>query len=308
MAHSSFFFEATDGKSIFVNKWISNDNPKGIIQLAHGMGEHSGRYAHFAEELNRNGYIVYANDHRGHGQTADSKEELGHFGDENGWEQTVSDMGHLSTIIKKDHVGLPLFLFGHSMGSFLARRYIQRFGDEIKGLILSGTGSDQGIVSTLGIQVAKLEVAIKGGRTRSVLMNELSFGQFNRKFKPTRTPYDWLSRDEEVVNQYILDPLCGEISTAAFFRDLLNGVKKLDQPDLLAQAPKSLPIYFFSGEEDPVGANTKGVYKTIDHYKKAGFKHIEYRFYQNGRHEMLNELNKEEVYQDIIEWLGRYNH
>lgn len=302
----SFTFSSVDGTAIYVNKWTTSKEPRAAVQIAHGMSEHSERYTDFASALTNAGYVVYANDHRGHGKTAGSKENLGYFADENGWELVVDDLYELTKIIKKEHPDLPVFLFGHSMGSFLSRRYIQKYGQELSGLILSGTGADRGLLSSIGIMIARLEIKNKGKKGRSKLLDWLSFGNFNSQFKPARTPFDWLSRDEKEVDKYIRDPYCGEVATAGFFYDLFTGIKQLDHFERIKQVPNDLPIFLFSGDKDPVGLNTKGVLKTYRNLKKAGVKDISYKFYRDGRHEMLNEINKDEVYQDIMDWLNAH--
>jgi alpha-beta hydrolase superfamily lysophospholipase len=306
MQTDSFSFTATDGNQIFVHKWIPEKEIKGIVQIAHGMSEHSARYASFASALVKEGYIVYANDHRGHGRTAGDRENLGYLADDNGWEQTIDDLYQLTQTIKDENPHVSVFLFGHSMGSFLSRRYIQKYGKEISGVILSGTGSDPGFLSTIGIWIAKREVKKKGKRARSELLNKLSFGSYNKAFKPNRTEFDWLSRDEQEVDKYIKDPYCGEVATAGFFYDMISGVKQLDKPERISQVPKDLPIFLFSGDQDPVGNNTKGVRTAYQNLKKAGIKDISYKLYKDGRHEMLNEINKEEVYRDVIQWLNNH--
>lgn len=299
----SFTFPSSDGVKIHVNKWMSGPKAKGIVQIAHGMAEHSGRYADFAAVLTEAGYHVYANDHRGLGKSAGSCEVLGHFADENGWELAVDDMYRLTKLIKDEVPNLPLFLFGHSMGSFLSRTYVQQHGEELAGLILSGTGAGRRVMSSLGILIAKIECRLRGKRARSVLMNTLSFGNFNKPFRPARTPFDWLSRDPQEVDKYVQDPLCGEVPTANFFCDLLTGIKQMDEAEGLARIPNELSIFLLSGDKDPVGQNGKGVRKTYQQFKQIGIKDVVLKLYPDGRHEMLNETNKEEVYRDILAWL-----
>ncbi|WP_044640483.1 alpha/beta hydrolase [Risungbinella massiliensis] len=306
MKPSFFTFQTTDHAKIYVHKWKSDSSPIGIVQIAHGMAEHSKRYHEFATKLVEAGYVVYANDHRGHGQTAGKEEELGYFAEENGWELVVDDLYQLTNIIKKEYPQIPFFLFGHSMGSFLSRRYIQKYGMELDGVILSGTGADQGILSWLGIQFANVERKIKGKRTKSNLLNRLVFGNFNRAFQPIRTEFDYLSRDEREVDKYIADPFCGYVPTTSFFYDLFSGVNQSDKPENLNQVPKNLPIFLFSGDQDPVGDNGRGVLKTYHHFQKAGIVDVSYKLYPGGRHEMLNESNREEVYQDVIAWLNKH--
>lgn len=305
MKPTSFHFSSIDGKPIFVNKWMPGEGVRGIVQIAHGMCEHSERYCDFAAALVDAGYAVYANDHRGHGKTAGALENLGYFADENGWELVVDDMYELTQISKKENPTLPIFLFGHSMGSFLSRRYIQKYGSEISGVILSGTGADPGLLSAIGIGIAKWEIKKKGRKARSALLTQLTFGNYNKQFRPQRTEHDWLSRDEKEVDKYIADPYCGAVVTAGFFHDMVTGIKLLDRPEQLGNVPKDLPILLFSGEKDPVGNNTKGVRKVFRNFQKAGIQDVSCKFYPDGRHEMLNEINKEEVYCDVMDWLNK---
>lgn len=300
----AFFYKSKDGARIFGNKWVPDDQEiKGIVQIAHGMAEHSGRYSGFAAELVNAGYGVYANDHRGHGKTAGSKENLGFFAKENGWETVVDDLKELTNLIRNKHAGQPVFLFGHSMGSFLSRRYIQKYGEELAGVILSGTGADPGLLGYVGIGIAKFEIMRKGKRAKSPLLDRLSFGSYNKQFRPTRTSFDWLSRSEEEVDKYMADPFCGGVSTTGFFHDMLTGLKNVERQQHMKKIPKDLPIFLISGDKDPVGGSTKGVLKTVKSFQNTGIKDVTYKFYRDARHEILNEMNKDEVYQDVINWL-----
>lgn len=308
MLKQSFRFRAGDGTAIFVFKWSPEklDKARGVVQIAHGMAEHARRYGDFAEALVRAGYIVYANDHRGHGKTAGSPENIGFFADKDGWELVVEDMHHLTGIIHEENPGRPVFLFGHSMGSLLARNYSFLYGKEIEGVILSGTAGDPGFMGTLGLVLAKWEMKRMGKRAKSPLLNRLTFAGYNKPFKPTRTEFDWLSRDQAEVDKYIEDPYCGGIFTANFFYDLLRGMKEINRWDNIIKTPKELPICLLSGDKDPVGGNTKGVMQVYRAYQKAGIRDLSYRFYQDGRHEILKELNREEVISDIIDWLNAH--
>jgi alpha-beta hydrolase superfamily lysophospholipase len=191
---TSFDETLTDGTVLFVHKWAPTQEPKGVVQIAHGMAEHSARYADFAATLANEGFIVYANDHRGHGKTAKEKEDVMYFADENGWELAVDDLHELTKVIKQENPDLPVFLFGHSMGSFLSRRYIQNYGEGLSGVILSGTGGDPGILGSIGVWVAKREIKKRGKKGKSKLLNKLSFGSYNKAFKPNRTEFDWLHK------------------------------------------------------------------------------------------------------------------
>ena len=308
MNSSKHKISTKDLSEIFVYKWHPEENSglKAVVQIAHGMAEHAGRYERFAKVLVDEGFAVYANDHRGHGKTAGSPEETGYFADNDGWSKVVEDMKELTNIIKQDYRELPVFIFGHSMGSFLLRSYIYRYGDMIQGAILSGTGGDPGILADLAILISKFEIKRVGKRGRTGLLHKLSFGSFNKQFKPGRTEFDWLSRDEEEVDKYIEDPYCGEIFTAGFYKDLMSGLKKINLATNISRTPKNLPIFLLSGDMDPVGKNGKGVIQVYNDFKNAGIKDIKYKLYKDGRHEMLNEINREDVFRDVITWINQH--
>lgn len=295
----------TFGEGIFTYRWLP-ENPEdivGVVQIAHGMAEHAGRYARFARFLTEAGFGVYANDHRGHGKTAGALENVGYFADTDGWHRVADDMHLLTLIIGRECPGVPVFLFGHSMGSFLSRTYIAAHGGDISGVILSATGGDPGLLGKIGLMIARWECRRKGRKAQSPLLTALSFGGFNKAFKPNRTDFDWLSRDAAEVDAYIADPYCGGIFTAGFFCDLLTGLQFINSPEGIRRIPKDLPVHFLSGTSDPVGKNTKGVRQVADAYKAAGISSVTTTFYDGGRHEMLNETNREEVFRDILEWL-----
>jgi alpha-beta hydrolase superfamily lysophospholipase len=306
MLHNNFTFRSDEGTEIYVNQWMPEEKAqvKGIVQIAHGMAETSDRYARFADRLTANGYIVYANDHRGHGKTAKTLEHVGYLAEKDGFHWLVEDVHKLSEIIKKSHPNLPLFLFGHSMGSFIAQRYITQYGNILKGVILSGSNGRQGIILNAALLLAKGEIRKNGRKARSEKLNSLIFGKYNKAFHPARTEFDWLSRDDAEVDKYINDPFCGGVFTAGFFYDFFTGLKEIEDKNKLKYIPKELPIYIFSGDKDPVGQNGKGIIKLYNTYQKLGIHDVAYKLYENGRHEMLNETNREEVMQDVIHWLN----
>lgn len=305
MEKNNLFFSSRSGINVYFNKWFDEKiRPKAVVQIAHGMAEHIDRYSDFAKTLTTEGFIVYGNDHRGHGKTAGYPENIGYFADENGWNLVVEDMHELTNIIRKENPDLPIFLFGHSMGSFLSRSYIQIYCKDVDGVILSGTGGDTGLLGYMGILLAKGEMRRKGKKNRSRRMDRLSFGSFNNSFKPNRTDFDWLSRNNNEVDKYVEDPYCGEIFTAGFFYDFLRGIKDLVKKRNIDKISKCLPIYLIAGEKDPVGKNGKAITETYNSYKKAGIKDVSYKIYEDARHEILNEINKYEVYEDIINWLN----
>lgn len=304
MINKNFTFKSGDDIEVYVYKWIPEDvEIKGVVQIAHGMAEHAGRYDRFAKHLTKNGYIVYSNDHRGHGKTAGFVENLGYLADEDGFEWLVKDIYKLSRIIKNENPCLPQFLFGHSMGSFAVQRYIMLHGNIIDGLILSGSNGKQGIILYIGLLIAKWESKKYGRKSHSVRLNNLIFGNYNRAFKPNRTEFDWLSRDIDEVDKYIDDPYCGTIFTAGFYYDFFKGLIEIENMKNIALVSKDIPIFIFSGDEDPVGKFGKGVIELYHRYKAHGVNDIKYKLYKDGRHEMLNEVNRNEVMDDVVEWL-----
>jgi len=307
MSEDGFTIETADKEKIFIYRWLPGmlKPLKCIVQISHGMAEHAGRYSDFAKYLNSLGIGVYANDHRGHGKTAEKIENIGYFADKGGWDLVVNDMFQLTERIINTHEGIPVFLFGHSMGSFLARDYISREKSGVRGVILSGTAGDPGLMGSIGILIAKLSCRFKGRRTADKLLDKLSFGSFNKNFEPARTKFDWLSRDEQKVDKYVEDEFCGGVFSSGFFLDLFLGIKKINSQKNIEAISSDLPVLFLSGEKDPVGAESRGVKKIIKEFQKTGLRDIEEKYYKNGRHEMLNELNREEVYKDISDWIEK---
>lgn len=307
MRKGHFIWEDAQGIKHYVYEWLPSEDVgfKGIVQIAHGMAETAARYVRLAQVLTENGYAVYANDHLGHGQTAGSLEALGKFGKDS-FHAMADTMGEITSQIRTryEESNLPLFMLGHSMGSFLTQyymgSYLERYPTHVQGILLSGSNGKEGPVLQVGIGIATLEAALRGDHFRSVLLTALSFGSFNTKFKPNRTPFDWLSRDEREVDAYINDPYCGSIFTSGYFRDFFKGLVEIHKFHHLARIRKEIPIYIFSGEEDPVGGQGKGVRSLIKTYEKLGIHDISYKLYPGGRHEMLNEINREEVMQDIV--------
>lgn len=303
MAGNTFSFTAPDGVEIFVYAWLPAGEIRAAIQIAHGMAEHAGRYARVAEALNAQGFAVYASDHRGHGQTASDEQDLGYFADQNGWNKVLGDLHQLSGVIKKRHPGVPFALFGHSMGSFLSQHFLSAFPGEVDAAVLSGSNGKAGALAAVGEVAAKLERARLGARGKSKLLQHMSFGAFNKQFAPTRTPYDWLSRDVAEVDTYIADPRCGFDVSTQLWIDLLGGMRLALTDKALGRIPKSLPIYIFSGAKDPVSNQGKGVEALAELYRKLGMEKLSFRRYDEGRHEMLNEINRDEVTADLIAFL-----
>lgn len=311
--YETFSFVSQDGFEITTHVWKpstgpspsprTTPTPKAVIQIAHGMAEHALRYREFAEFLNQAGYAVYANDHRGHGQSALSKDEQGWLGPERGFELLIEDMLTLTKLIRQKHPETPLFLFGHSMGSFATQRFIIDYPGQVDGVILSGSNGKQGLILSLGLLVAKIDGRIRGTRTKSNILNKLSFGTYNKHFAPNRTEYDWLTRDEQAVDKYATDPSCGEVFPIGFYVEFFETLRYIEDKANIAKIPHDLPILILSGSEDPVGNFGKGVAKLHERYKRCGVKDLELKLYEGARHELLNETNREEVMHDILSYL-----
>lgn len=308
MKCTEFYFKGAENIDIHVYKWEDEEvTPKGVVQIAHGMSETAQRYQYFAEKLTKDGYIVYINDHRGHGKTANTLDKVGYLADKDGFTCLVNDMNTLTNIIKEENKGLPLYLFGHSMGSFASQRYIMEYGQKIDGLILSGSNGKHGLKLNIVEKLINYEINKNGRWYRSKRIDNLIFGGNNRGFKPSRTEFDWLSRDEKEVDKYLEDPFCGVLFTCGFFYDFIKGLQEVENEENLKKVPLDLPIYIMSGDKDPVGKNGKGVLRLRDRYISLGVKDVSCKLYKGGRHEMLNEINKDEVIEDILTWLNEKN-
>ncbi len=292
---------------IYAKSWIPDDRTKVkvVFQIAHGMAEYIERYNGFANYLTENGFAVFANEHIGHGRSVKSDEDLGYFGESGGWDAFVEDARALTEIAKKEFPGVPIIIFGHSMGSFVMREYARRYGSDeaIKGFIFCGTsGKNPG--APAGILMASAIAKIKGSRYRSKLIDSIAFGSYNKKYDSVRTTFDWLTREEDIVDAYIASKYCGFLFTAAGYKDMFTILKTVSGPDWFASLNKDKPVLIISGAEDPVGSYGKGIQQVYDDIKSAGVKDASMKLYENCRHEILNELNREDIYKDIINWVN----
>jgi len=299
MPGSEFMARADDGQSLLARRWLPEGRVRAIVQIAHGLAEHSARYGRLAAALNAKGYGVYAADLRGHGPKA-AAADLGHFADEGGWSKVVGDLWTLNRRIASEQPGTPVVFLGHSLGSFLGRGFIAEHSDGLAGAALSGSSGKPPMIATLGRAIARAERLRLGKRGKSQVIFQMWFGDFNKRFKPARTAFDWLSRDENEVDAYVADPLCGFPFTTQLAIDVLDALPRVTSSASLAKIRKDFPIYVFSGERDPVGANIKGL---IADLKAAGFTRLTTRIYPGARHETLNETNRDEVTGDLIAWL-----
>ncbi|WP_169542936.1 alpha/beta hydrolase [Sneathiella aquimaris] len=296
---------SADGLSLHVHEWLPEGEAKAIVQIAHGMAEHGARYQRLAEFLNGAGYAVYANDHRGHGLTIPEGQVPGHMADKGGWRLAVDDLSLINEEIRRRHANKKVILMGHSMGSFMVQDYMARYGDTIAGAALSATNGPPGGLGKLAQLVSRIEKLRNGNEGHSTLLANMSFKAFNKAFAPNRTEFDWLSRDELEVDMYVEDPLCGFDCSIATWIGLLDALTRIGSDQAMSQMDKEMPIYVFSGTEDPVGEKTKGVERLLKAYQKNGFKNIEHRFYVGGRHEILNETNRDEVMKDLLTWIEK---
>lgn len=309
MAHfSEFTFPSSDGQhQIHCSQWLPDEGqPKAVVQIVHGISEYVGRYDHFARLLADHGYAVCGEDHLGHGRTGKQDSLFGFFARHDGWTLATADVRGLRQLMGEKFPGIPYFLLGHSMGSFLTRTYLCRYPGEVSGALLSGTGQEAGLLVGAGKFLANLIGLFKGYDSVSPLVHSLSLGAYNKQFAPNRTTADWISRDETVVDTYLADPFCQVIPTVGLYRDMLGGLQYIASRRALSQMDPDTPVYLYSGDQDPVGANGAGVKKVYGYFEKHGTKDLSMKLYENGRHEMHNELNREEVFADVLTWLEQH--
>ena len=299
----TFTFPSADGAhQIFAQEWRPEGEPRGVVQLVHGVAEHVGRYDGFARFLAGQGFLVCGEDHLGHGRTV-TDGQYGYFAPRDGWQLLVRDNQQLRRLVGSQHPGVPYFLLGHSMGSFLTRTYLIDYPGDVAGAILSGTGQEAAPLVAFGRGVSSLLCRLRGDRYVSPLVYQLSLGAYNQKFRPNRTSADWISRDEGAVDAYLADPLCTFRPTVGMFRDMMGGLQYIARRDNLSRMDPDTPVRFFSGDQDPVGSMGAGVRKVEAMFRAAGCREVSVRLYPGGRHEMLNEINRAQVWQDVLDWL-----
>lgn len=308
MYQDAIQFTAVDGHEIFTRIWKPSKNttsPRAVFHINHGMAEHSARYAPIAQKLVAEGIVVVAHDHRGHGYSVKNGEILGHYADKNGWQLLIKDLKQINEYIHSSFPDAPVVLFGHSMGSFIVQGYMVEHGNTVDGVILSGSAYH----TELTLAYAKLAAAIEkrriGAKGRSFLIDAMSFGEYNKAFKPVRTSCDWLSRDPRQVDAYVNDPLCGFLCTNQMWQDLVKGIGVISKVSNLAKIPNHIPYLLLSGELDPMSYDAKehGITKLQKRLKNAGLTDVDVKLYPQGRHEILNEINQDEVNEFVLSWL-----
>lgn len=295
---------ADDGTTIWLYRWLPAVAIRGVVLVVHGLSEHGQRYARFAHDLNLAGFAVYAYDQRGHGAHAELR---GWFAEQEGWQRLQLDLDQVRATVAASHPEQPLYLFGHSMGSYVARQYVLNHGDSLDGLVLSALGYRQGVMASVMRAVTRTWGRVVGERQPSRFLVRLIFGSFNLMFWPRRTPADWLSRDPLEVDRYLADPLCASFPTPALWVDLFGGVRALEQAEKRAPTlPSGLPVLLLAGSRDPVSRGKFGLNQLARRYRAAGVQQIDRLVYPGGRHEMHNEINRSKVMRDLVEWFDRH--
>ena len=296
-----FYFPVRNNTRIHCCQWVPEEKPRGILQLVHGIAEYAARYDELAKVFTDHGFVVVGEDHMGHGGSISKDIPQGCFAD--GWLTAVSDTYRLMQMTKEEYPDLPYVIYGHSMGSFMTRTLLYTYPDAgLKAAVISGTGWMPKLVLKSGRAVCRVE-GRKGMNASSATVDKLMFGSYNKGYENPRTPFDWLSRDDAEVDKYIADPLLGFSASVGLAREMLGGMLMNEDKANLAKMPKDLPVLFVSGDKDPVGSNGKGVTQAYEAFKAVGMKDVTLKLYPGGRHEMHNEINREELYADVLAFL-----
>ena len=298
------FRSSTAVNTIHARKCVPDCAPRAVVQIVHGIAEHINRYDDFMKFLAENGILAVGEDHLGHGQSITNPEDTGFFSDELGWGKVVMDVEHLHDTIAAEYPDIPYIFFGHSMGSFLTRTFIIDHPEKYDAAIISGTGHQNKLMVVGGYLMSEAMVKSKGSRSDGQKLNDIAFGSYLNRIENPRTAYDWLTRDNETVDKYIADPLCGFVAKTGLYRDMMGGIWFVTNQKNINMMDKEKPVYFMSGSDDPVGDYGKGVEKAYNAFCKAGLHDVKMKLYPGGRHEMLNEINKDEVYKDILDWIN----
>lgn len=308
MVTCNFTFLSNDEKTaVHAVKWTPDSGEyKAILQISHGMVEFIERYIPFAEFLTTKGYMVVGHDHIGHGRSVATQEDWGYFCENNPSDIVVADMHKLRTLIQEEHPGIPYFMLGHSMGSFMLRKYLAVHNDNLRGAIIMGTGFIPGNMTSLALKLTAIVTKFRGSKYRSKLIQSLAFGADYKGFDMTgeNPENSWLTKDVDIVKAYYNEPRCTYMFTVNGYKGLFEAVNFCCNVENAKKLPRKLPLFFVSGEQDPVGGLGKGVKQTYDMYKEVGMLDITYKLYKDDRHEILNETDKEKVFQDLLAWMN----
>ena len=300
-----FTYESSTGvNQIHALRCKPEGEVRAVVQIAHGISEHIGRYRNFMAYLAEQGFVVAGNDHLGHGRSAVREEEKGVFCPQDGWNHAVQDMVQLHEQMSRDYPGKKYILLGHSMGSFLTRTYLADYPDKYDMAILSGTGHQNKMLIGFGNMIADGIIRKNGYVSDGTALCKLTMGNYLKKIDSPKTPFDWLSCDDEMNRIYMEDPLCGFTASTGMYADMLKGIRYVTDMKNITRMNREKPVLFVSGREDPVGDYGKGVERAYACFKKAGLKDVTMKLYKDGRHEMLNEVNRDEVYAYILAWIS----
>lgn len=300
---SDFWFDSCGAGKIHCCRWMPEGEPKAVLQIVHGIAEFVERYDTFANYLTGLGFVVVAEDHMGHGQSINGEGIQGYF--HGGWFAAVADTYHLLEMMKEEYPGLPCVLFGHSMGSFMARSILCKYPDSgISAAIICGTGWQPTFALPVLVKVITSICSKTGETNPNEKLQGMVFGSYNEKVEHQRTPFDWLTRDAGIVDEYIRHPLCGFTASCGLLRDMMSGIYYIQKKENLARMRKDLPVFFIAGGDDPVGSYGKGVHQAAAAFRKAGMTDVSVRVYPLCRHEILNEINKEEIFEDVSTWIA----
>ncbi len=299
-----FYFDSRDGEhKIHAIRWIPEERPVCIVQIIHGMAEYIDRYDEFARYLAGKGIMVVGDDHLGHGKSVRPGEKYGYFCKADASTVLVRDEHRLKKITQKQYAGVPYIVLGHSMGSFIARNYLFRYGTGIDGALIVGTGMQSKPILLCARILAGIDGALFGADHISRLVDKAAFGVYNKRIDSPKTPFDWLSRNEDNVRRYIDDPMCGFIFTANGFQTLFRLIRNLHDVEKLKHMPRSLPVFFLAGADDPVGDYGRSVERVYKSFKELGMENVQMKLYPKDRHEILNEVDREDIYGDIYRWI-----
>lgn len=301
MQTKEIYFTSNDGKSrIHAVEWIPDGRPKAILQLVHGMAEHIERYGDFAAFMTEHGYLVVGDNHLGHGKSVGENGQKGYFCEGDAASVLVRDEHKLHEVVEGEYPGIPYFILGHSMGSFITRNYLTEYGHEVQGAVIMGTGMQPKALLALSKTLAKAEKLFKGDTHVSTFIDKLAFGGYYKKIPNYTMKNEWLTSNLDAVQKYNDDPDCGFTFTVNGFSTLFELIWRLHDEERLAGIPKNLPMFFVAGAEDPVGNYGKGVKQAADTVRKAGVQDVTMKLYPGGRHEILNDRGHGEVYEDVL--------
>ena len=306
MVKKEFYYDSRDGISkLHAVRYMpcGDEEVRGVVQIVHGMAEYVERYEEFAEYLTSKGFVVTGEDHMGHGKSVGKDGKYGYFCEQDPATVLVRDVHRLKKATQELYPNVPYIIMGHSMGSFITRNYMYRYGTGIDAAVIMGTGMQPKNLLTVSKTIVWMQKLFFGSKHVSELINRLAFGLYNNEIKQPDTPFDWLSRDKERVTQYIDDPLCGFTFTVNGFATLFELISRLHLQENMERIPKELPVLFVSGAADPVGDYGKGVSKAYDSLQAVGLKNMRLKMYEGARHELLNETNRSAVFQDIYRWI-----